>query len=49
MQAIRIINDEHRSLAAVIHGMLHLLGMDHETDHGEMLRLQQELLGREKG
>jgi len=29
---------------AVVHGMLHLLGMDHETDHGEMLELQCELL-----
>jgi probable rRNA maturation factor len=29
---------------AVIHGMLHLLGMDHETDDGEMLELQRELL-----
>jgi probable rRNA maturation factor len=34
---------------AVVHGMLHLLGMDHETDHGEMLALQQELLARETG
>ena len=34
---------------AVVHGMLHLLGMDHETDHGEMLSLQQQLLAREKG
>jgi probable rRNA maturation factor len=30
---------------AIVHGMLHLLGMDHETDHGEMLALQQRLLG----
>ena len=29
---------------AVVHGMLHLLGMDHELDDGEMLRLQDELL-----
>jgi probable rRNA maturation factor len=29
---------------AVVHGMLHLLGMDHETDDGEMLELQCELL-----
>jgi probable rRNA maturation factor len=29
---------------AVVHGMLHLLGMDHETDDGEMLALQCELL-----
>jgi probable rRNA maturation factor len=31
---------------AVVHGMLHLLGMDHETDAGEMLALQDELLRR---
>ena len=29
---------------AVVHGMLHLLGMDHETDDGQMLSLQAELL-----
>ena len=29
---------------AVIHGALHLTGMDHETDDGEMLTLQSELL-----
>jgi probable rRNA maturation factor len=29
---------------AVVHGMLHLLGMDHETDSGEMLALQDEIL-----
>jgi probable rRNA maturation factor len=31
---------------AIVHGMLHLLGMDHETDNGEMLALQHELLER---
>lgn len=31
---------------AVVHGMLHLMGMDHESDAGEMLRLQDELLAR---
>ena len=30
--------------AAVVHGVLHLLGMDHEVDDGEMLVLQRELL-----
>ena len=30
---------------AVIHGVLHLTGMDHETDAGEMLALQAEILG----
>jgi probable rRNA maturation factor len=29
---------------AIVHGMLHLLSMDHETDDGEMLALQRELL-----
>jgi probable rRNA maturation factor len=28
---------------AVIHGVLHLVGMDHERDNGEMLVLQREL------
>jgi probable rRNA maturation factor len=31
---------------AIVHGMLHLLGMDHETDSGEMLALQAALLER---
>jgi probable rRNA maturation factor len=29
---------------AIVHGVLHLLGMDHEADEGEMLVLQRELL-----
>lgn len=29
---------------AVVHGALHLTGMDHETDRGEMLALQAEIL-----
>jgi probable rRNA maturation factor len=29
---------------AVVHGVLHLTGMDHEVDDGEMLALQAELL-----
>jgi probable rRNA maturation factor len=29
---------------AIVHGALHLTGMDHETDEGEMLTLQAELL-----
>jgi probable rRNA maturation factor len=28
---------------AVVHGVLHLTGMDHERDHGEMLALQAEI------
>ena len=29
---------------AVVHGTLHLVGMDHETDRGEMLALQAEIV-----
>ena len=29
---------------AVVHGTLHLVGMDHETDRGEMLALQAEII-----
>jgi probable rRNA maturation factor len=30
--------------AAIVHGALHLTGMDHETDQGQMLALQAELM-----
>jgi probable rRNA maturation factor len=33
-------------LEAVVHGVLHLTGMDHESDGGEMLALQDELMAR---
>jgi probable rRNA maturation factor len=29
---------------AIVHGALHLTGMDHESDEGEMLALQAEIL-----
>jgi probable rRNA maturation factor len=29
---------------AIVHGVLHLVGMDHESDGGEMLAVQAELL-----
>ncbi|MHB1468974.1 MAG: rRNA maturation RNase YbeY [Solirubrobacteraceae bacterium] len=29
---------------AIVHGVLHLLGLDHETDDGAMLELQDEIL-----
>jgi probable rRNA maturation factor len=29
---------------AVVHGVLHLVGMDHESDDGEMLALQAEVI-----
>jgi probable rRNA maturation factor len=41
-----VICPEHTTdlAEAVIHGALHLTGLDHETDEGEMLALQAELL-----
>jgi probable rRNA maturation factor len=30
---------------AVVHGVLHLCGYDHETDGGEMLELQDRIMG----
>ena len=33
---------------AVVHGVLHLVGMDHERDGGEMMALQRELLAVER-
>ena len=30
---------------AVVHGVLHLTGMDHESDEGEMLAVQAEIMG----
>jgi probable rRNA maturation factor len=36
------LQDEMRSL--LTHGLLHLLGFDHETDGGRMLRTQRRLL-----
>jgi probable rRNA maturation factor len=43
-----VICPEHSGdlLEVVVHGVLHLTGMDHETDDGEMLALQAELLAR---
>ena len=34
----------HDPVEVVVHGVLHLCGMDHETDSGEMLALQDEVL-----
>jgi probable rRNA maturation factor len=46
-----VICAEHTSdlREAMVHGVLHLLGMDHETDDGQMLALQRELLARGTG
>ncbi|HVR39221.1 MAG TPA: rRNA maturation RNase YbeY [Thermoanaerobaculia bacterium] len=47
-QARRQANDEKHSLATevrylILHGILHALGYDHETDHGEMNALELEV------
>jgi probable rRNA maturation factor len=41
-----VICPEHTEdlVEAVVHGVLHLVGMDHETDEGEMLALQAEIV-----
>jgi probable rRNA maturation factor len=42
-----LICPEHTEdlLEAVVHGVLHLTGMDHERDEGEMLAVQAEIMG----
>ncbi len=41
-----VICPEHTEdlAAAVVHGVLHLVGMDHEADEGEMLAVQAEVV-----
>ena len=41
-----VICPEHTAdvVEATVHGVLHLCGYDHETDAGEMLELQQQVL-----
>ncbi len=41
-----VICPEHTSdlREAIVHGALHLSGMDHETDDGEMLAVQREIM-----
>jgi probable rRNA maturation factor len=43
-----VICREHTSdvIEAVVHGVLHLCGHDHETDDGEMLALQDRIVAR---
>jgi len=42
-----VICPEHTEdlVEAVVHGVLHLTGMDHEADDGEMLAVQAEIMG----
>jgi probable rRNA maturation factor len=41
-----VISPEHTEdlTEAVVHGVLHLCGYDHETDDGAMLALQRRVL-----
>ncbi len=45
-----VICPEHTAdlCEAIVHGTLHLVGMDHETDDGQMLALQAEILRWER-
>lgn len=40
----RSLNDELRVL--ILHGVLHLMGYDHETDRGQMNRIEQKMRRR---
>ena len=42
-----VICEEHTDdlVEAVVHGVLHLCGYDHEADGGEMLALQDRVVG----
>ena len=40
----RTLDDELRTL--ILHGVLHLMGYDHESDHGQMNRIEQRLRRR---
>ncbi len=46
-----VICSEHTAdvREAIVHGALHLMGMDHEVDDGEMLALQADLLAHDAG
>jgi len=40
---------ENEMRRLLVHGILHLLGYDHETDRGEMSRLQAGLMRKTRG
>jgi len=37
---------EHEIRKLIVHGVLHLMGYDHETDGGEMIKIQKRVLRR---
>ena len=45
---VRLIPEEEELKRLLIHGILHLEGMDHEDEESEMIRLQEELTRRLK-
>lgn len=44
----QMIPEEEELKRLLIHGILHLEGLDHEDEHSEMIRLQEEILTRFK-
>jgi probable rRNA maturation factor len=45
---VRLIPEEEELKRLLIHGILHLEGMDHEDDESEMIRLQEDIMRRLK-
>ncbi len=45
--ALRLNSSTDREIGRLlVHGILHLMGYNHETDNGEMIRLQRRLVRR---
>jgi len=45
---VRLIPEEEELKRLLIHGILHLEGMDHEDEESEMIRLQEDIMRRLK-
>jgi probable rRNA maturation factor len=43
---VQMISEEEELKRLLIHGILHLEGLDHEDEQSEMIRLQEEILTR---
>jgi len=46
LSAYSIITSRYKAYVYINHGMLHLLGYDHENDQGEMREMEEKLIWR---